>query len=56
MNETMKKLDEAFQLLSAISVSGDAVDVMAAARNKLRQVYAELKQQVPPVDTEEMTA
>ena len=43
MNETMKKLDEAFQLLSTISVAGDAVDVMAAARNKLRQVYAELQ-------------
>ena len=45
MKETMKKLDEAFKLLSAIPVSGDAVDVMAAARNKLRQVYAELNQQ-----------
>lgn len=42
MNETMKKLDEAFKLLSSIPVSGDAVDIMAAARNKLRQVYADL--------------
>lgn len=42
MNETMKKLDEAFQLLSTISVAGDAVDVMAAARSKLRKVYNDL--------------
>lgn len=42
MNETMKKLDEAFQLLSTISVAGDAVDVMAAVRSKLRKVYTDL--------------
>ena len=42
MNETMKKLDEAFKLLSTISVSGDAVDVMAAVRVKLRKVYNDL--------------
>lgn len=43
MKETLKKLDKAFQLLSAIAVSGDAVDIMAAARNEIRQVYAELQ-------------
>ena len=42
MNETMKKLDEAFKLLSTISVAGDAVDVMAVVRSKLRAVYNDL--------------
>lgn len=42
MNEIMKKLDEAYRLLSTISVSGDSVDVMAFARAKLRAVYNDL--------------
>lgn len=39
----MKELDIAFGLISSVPVSGEAVDTMAAARQKLRGVYAELK-------------
>lgn len=39
MNELQKKLSEAFDLISAIPVKGDAVDVMAAAKNALRAAY-----------------
>lgn len=40
MNDKQKLLDEAFRLLSAIPVRGDQVEVMAAARAKLREVYS----------------
>ena len=43
MNETIKELEAAFKLLSTVAVSGDAVDVMAMVRNKLRKIHAELK-------------
>jgi hypothetical protein len=43
MDEILKKVDAAFQLISSIPVSGDNVDIVAAARNNLRAVYAELK-------------
>ncbi len=46
MNDILKDLDAAFRLISAIPVSGDAVDMMATARNKLRAVYAELQKKV----------
>lgn len=39
----LKELDMAFGLISSIPVSGEAVDTMAVARQKLRGVYAELK-------------
>lgn len=39
----LKELDMAFGLISSILVSGEAVDSMAVARQKLRGVYAELK-------------
>ncbi len=39
----MKELDIAFALISSVPVTGEAVDTMAAARQKLRGVYAELK-------------
>lgn len=39
MNEKQKLLDEAFRLLSGIPVRGDQVDIMAAARGKLRTLY-----------------
>ena len=42
MDEILKKMDAAFRLISIISVSGDSVDVMAEAKNNLRQAYAEL--------------
>lgn len=43
MTEIMKDLDQAFNIISSIPVSGNAVDAMAVARNKLRHVYAEIE-------------
>lgn len=37
MNELQKELDGALLILSAIPVSGDAVDFMAAAKQKIRR-------------------
>lgn len=37
--EARKLLDEAFALLSAIPVSGDGVELMAAAKEKMRRAY-----------------
>lgn len=42
MTEIMKDLDQVFNIISSIPVSGNAVDAMAVARNKLRHIYAEL--------------
>lgn len=39
MKELREKLDKAFHLLSAIPVSGDNVEIMAAARELLREAY-----------------
>lgn len=39
MNEIQKRLDKAFSLISAIPVSGDAVEIMAMAREHLRSAY-----------------
>lgn len=39
MNELQKELDQAFKLVSAVPVSGDGVDMMAAARESLRRAY-----------------
>ena len=36
MNEVQKKINTALKLLSALSVSGDAVDVIAAVKAHLR--------------------
>lgn len=39
MNDIQSKINEAYKMISAISVSGDAVDVMAAARGALKEAY-----------------
>lgn len=39
MTKFQWEIDQAFKLISAIAVSGDAVDVMSAARNHLRTAY-----------------
>lgn len=39
MNEVQKNINEAFACISAISVSGDHVEVMAAAKDALRRAY-----------------
>ena len=43
MNEILKELNSAFQIVSTIPVTGDSVDAMAAVRSKLRKVYAEIE-------------
>lgn len=43
MDELVRELNEAYQVVSSIPVSGDAVDAMAVVRAKLRKVYTELK-------------
>ena len=53
MKEVKKLLEEAFQLVSSITVKGDAVDVIAAARANLRAAYHLLDKQP---DTEEEEA
>lgn len=39
MNEIQKKISEAHRMISMISVSGDAVDVMAGARLSLKEAF-----------------
>ena len=43
MEHLMNELDSAFKMISKIPVSGDNVDLMAAAREKLRHVYSALR-------------
>lgn len=40
MKELTNQLDEAFKLISCIPVSGENVEIMAAAKAKLRAAYA----------------
>lgn len=39
MNDIQKLIDKAHRMISVIAVSGDAVDVMAGARIKLREAF-----------------
>ena len=39
MTEVKKQLEEAFQIISTIPVTGDHVEGMAAAKAKLRAAY-----------------
>ena len=39
MTDIQKELDFAFSLISAIPVKGDSVEVMASAKEHLRQAY-----------------
>lgn len=39
MTDLQKELDRAFKLISAFSVSGDAVDVIAGIKAHLRAAY-----------------
>lgn len=45
MSEIAKEIDEAFKLLGAIPVVGDAVDIMAGVRSHLRKAYQLVKSQ-----------
>lgn len=44
MTDNRKKLNEAFRILSAISVSGSSVESMAAAKAILREIYQDMEQ------------
>ena len=46
MHDAKKELDAALQLLGMILLSGDAVDVMAAAKNKIRKAVSMLDKEV----------
>lgn len=39
MNDIQKQIDRAFNFLSAVPVTGDRVEVMAAARQALREAH-----------------
>ena len=52
MKEVKKHLEEAFKLISSVTVKGDAVDVIAAARANLRAAYHLLDKQ-PDTDKAE---
>lgn len=39
MNDIQKLIHEAHRMISIIAISGDAVDVMAGARIKLKEAY-----------------
>ena len=39
MTDIQKEIDQAFKLLSAIPVSGDYVEIMAAAKEHTRKAY-----------------
>ena len=57
MIQTVKQhVNEAFNLVSAISVHGDTVDVMAQVRHELRMAYAELKKMEEAEELEEVSA
>lgn len=43
MEENVKELKVAITVLSQLSVSGDAVDLMAAAKHKIRTVISALE-------------
>ena len=52
MEKLLKDLDTVFNLISSIPVSGESVDVMAAARNKLRGLYARIKELEKEADSD----
>ena len=39
MTDLQKEIDQAFKLVSAIPVSGDSVELMAAVREHLRKAF-----------------
>ena len=47
MDETInKELEDALKILRMIMLSGDAVDCMAAAKNKIRKVISMIEKEV----------
>ena len=46
MDDIKKELEDALKILGMIMLSGDAVDCMAAAKNKIRKVVSMLDKEV----------
>lgn len=42
MHEIMEEIDTVYKMISTVPVTGDHIDTMAAARSKLRKIYAGL--------------
>ena len=55
MEELIKELDSAYRMISSVPVTGDAIDLIAGARLKLRHVHSALKQMNEEQKTEEQT-
>lgn len=47
MNEVQKEINNAYKILSAISVSGDAVDAVAACKTALRCAFQKAADKPP---------
>lgn len=43
MKDILNELDTAYKLISSVPVCGDAIDVIAEARARLRKAYTELE-------------
>lgn len=58
MDEIKMELESVFKMISGLTVSGDNVDIVAAARSKLRKVYAMIGElpttEEKPEETEEV--
>ena len=44
-DKAIKRLEEAFRLISNIPVAGDNVEIMAAAKNELRAAFRDTKEE-----------
>ena len=47
MDEIKKELNHAYKMLAALPLSGDAVDILAAVRACIRDVFKKLEQADP---------
>lgn len=48
MNELQRELDQVFRMIASVPVSGDGVEIMAAAREGLRRAYRLAGEYTPP--------
>ena len=46
MDDIKKELEDTLKILGMIMLSGDAVDCMAAAKNKIRKVISMIEKEV----------
>lgn len=42
MHEIKEEIDNVYKMISSVPVTGDHIDTLAAARSKLRKIYAGL--------------